>query len=120
MKKMIKVALAVMLVLIAVTACQPQYVFYDPDMLPGHGGTKYTEAKSPEEFKKLIESGTPVSVPATDDPDEKYTLPANLAKAVFIKGAEAGAKVYIPVTGTSGKKTLKDVRRQKRLVEKKS
>lgn len=102
MKKMIKVALAVMLVLIAVTACQPQYVFYDPDMLPGHGGTKYTEAKSPEEFKKLIESGTPVSVPATDDPDEKYTLPANLAKAVFIKGAEAGAKVYIPVTGASG------------------
>lgn len=101
MKKMIKVALAVMLVLIAVTACQPQYVFYDPDMLPGHGGTKYTEAKNPADFEKLIKEGTPVIVPASKS-GEKYVLPSDLDKPVNIKGGEAGAKIYIeaPATGT--------------------
>lgn len=101
MKKMIKVALAVMLVLIAVTACQPQYVLYDPDMLPGHGGTKYTEAKDPADFEKLIKEGTPVIVPAPET-GEKYVLPSDLDKPVNIKGEEEGALIYIeaPATGT--------------------
>ena len=101
MKKMVKVALAVILVLIAVTACQPQYVLYDPDMLPGHGGTKYTEAKDPADFEKLIKEGTPVIVPAPET-GEKYVLPSDLDKPVNIKGEEEGALIYIeaPATGT--------------------
>ena len=104
MKKFMKAALAVMLVLISVTACRPQYVLYDPDLLPGHGGDptpsvdgNYTVANTPEEFVALIASGTPVKIPTGED----YDLPADLTQPVVIKGTDSTSKITITEPSTS-------------------
>ena len=56
MKKLIKLALAVTIILLYMTACRPQYVFFDPDWLPGHGGNSNPPVTITEEDKTNAES----------------------------------------------------------------
>ena len=56
MKKLMKLAIAATIILISVTACRPQYVFFDPDWLPGHGGNSNPPVTITEEDKTNAES----------------------------------------------------------------
>ena len=56
MKKLMKLAIAATIILISMTACRPQYVFFDPDWLPGHGGNSNPPVTITEEDKTNAES----------------------------------------------------------------
>ena len=56
MKKLMKLAIAATIILVSVTACRPQYVFFDPDLLPGHGGNSTPPVTITEEDMTKAES----------------------------------------------------------------
>lgn len=82
-------AMAAMLVLIAITACQPRFIFIPITDGDGSQGAEPT-ISTQEEFEAALNNGEAVVLPSG-----KFTLPNNVARAIDITGTD-GTELTIP------------------------